>query len=106
MTSGVDPAAWQGFFAQCSDPCFVYSVEGSAQFRLAAVNDAMPELDGFAASEELRRIDPRVRVVLMSGYNEQDAMARFAGSGLAGFVQKPFTADQLGEKLRQALRSA
>ncbi len=78
----------------------------SEPFAVVLMDLTMPELDGFAAFEELRRRDPRVPVVLMSGYNEQDAVARFAGSGLAGFVQKPFTADQLSEKLSQALRSA
>ena len=27
----------------------------------------------------------------MSGYNEQAATSRFAGDGLAGFLQKPFS---------------
>jgi DNA-binding NtrC family response regulator len=36
-------------------------------------------------------IHPGVRVLLMSGYNEQDAIARFVGKGVAGFIQKPFT---------------
>jgi hypothetical protein len=31
-------------------------------------------------------------------------VARFAGSGRAGFVQKPFTATLLADKLRQAPR--
>jgi CheY-like chemotaxis protein len=75
-------------------------------FSVVLMDLTMPELDGVAAFAELRRLDPRLPVVLMSGYNEQDAVARFAGSGLAGFVQKPFTADLLGQKLQQALRLA
>jgi hypothetical protein len=39
----------------------------------------------------------------MSGYNEQDAIARFAGKGLAGFLQKPFTVDGLREQLRSVI---
>jgi len=51
----------------------------------------------------LRRIDPEVRVLLMSGFNEQDAVARFAGKGLAGFLQKPFKPDTLYSKLQSIL---
>jgi hypothetical protein len=40
---------------------------------------------------------------LTSGYNEQDATNRFAGKGLAGFLQKPFRAEELRQKLRTIL---
>lgn len=46
---------------------------------------------------------PDVRVVLMSGYNEQEVTNQFAGKGRAGFVQKPFRADALLAALREAL---
>jgi len=59
----------------------------------------MPHLDGSATFTELRRIRPNVRVLLMSGFNEQDATHRFAGKGLSGFLQKPFEAAALREKL-------
>ncbi len=63
----------------------------------------MPHLDGEETFRELRRIEPNVRVLLMSGYNEQDAIARFVGKGLAGFIQKPFNIDDLKASLRAIL---
>jgi two-component system cell cycle sensor histidine kinase/response regulator CckA len=63
----------------------------------------MPRLDGEETFRELRRIDPQVRVLLMSGYNEQDAIARFVGKGLAGFIQKPFSIEDLKANLRSIL---
>ncbi len=63
----------------------------------------MPHMDGEETFRELRRIDPRVRVLLTSGYNEQDATDRFAGKGLAGFIQKPYRPQDLLEKVREAL---
>ena len=36
----------------------------------------------------------------MSGYNEQDALARFVGKGLASFIQKPFNISDLRASLR------
>ncbi len=66
----------------------------------------MPKLDGTATFTELRRMDPKVRVVLMSGFNEQDAINRFAGKGLAGFVQKPFKFETLCAKLEAVFQAA
>ena len=63
----------------------------------------MPVLDGNAAFTELRRLDSEVRVLLMSGFNEQDAVHRFAGKGLAGFIQKPFKPETLYEKMQGIL---
>ena len=60
----------------------------------------MPQLDGNATFTELRRLDPEIRVLLMSGFNEQDAVHRFAGKGLAGFIQKPFKVETLFTKLQ------
>ena len=66
----------------------------------------MPRMDGEETFREIRRIRPDACVVLMSGFNEQDAAARFVGKGLAGFVQKPFTPDELRERLTAFGRAA
>jgi CheY-like chemotaxis protein len=50
----------------------------------------MPRMDGEETFRELRRIDPEVRVILSSGYNEMDVVGRFAGKGLTAFIQKPY----------------
>ena len=52
---------------------------------------------------ELRRIRQDVQVVLASGYDQQEIVARFAGRGLAGFLQKPFEFNDLVARMRQVL---
>ena len=63
----------------------------------------MPRMDGEQAFRELRRIRSDVRVIMSSGYNEQEVTQRFAGKGLTGFIQKPFQLAGLAEKLREVL---
>jgi PAS domain S-box-containing protein len=65
----------------------------------------MPRLDGEEAFRELRRVKGDVRVILSSGYNEQDVVQRFAGKGLTGFIQKPYQLAKLREVLRIVFRS-
>ncbi len=55
----------------------------------------MPQLNGEETFAALRKLAPDVRVVLSSGYTEQEATQRFIGKGLAGFVAKPWSADEL-----------
>jgi len=63
----------------------------------------MPQLDGEETFREIRLFYPLVRVVLCSGYNEQDATQRFVGKGLAGFIQKPFNTVALKKELMRVL---
>ena len=63
----------------------------------------MPVMDGQEALQEMRRIRADVRVLLSSGYNEQDITQRFTHEGLAGFIQKPYERAALTAKLRHIL---
>ena len=64
---------------------------------------SMPLMDGQACFEHLLALDPEVRVVLTSGYNEQDAINRFTGESLTGFIQKPYRAKGLLAVVGKAL---
>jgi PAS domain S-box-containing protein len=70
---------------------------------LTVVDLTMPEMDGEEVFRELRLLDPEARVLLMSGFNEQEATSRFSGKPLDGFLQKPFRVPALREKLQQIL---
>ncbi len=63
----------------------------------------MPRMGGEETFTEMRRLRPDIRVLLSSGYNEQTATNRFAGKGLAGFIQKPYTMKVLLAKVVELL---
>ena len=63
----------------------------------------MPVMSGEEALARLKDIQSDIPVVLSSGYNEADATRRFTGKGLAGFIQKPYAATGLAEKMKIAL---
>ena len=71
---------------------------------LAVVLDlTMPIMGGEEALAEMKRIDPEVRVILSTGYSESEATKRFAGQGLAGFLQKPYTSAQLAGEVKSVV---
>jgi PAS domain S-box-containing protein len=63
----------------------------------------MPIMSGEETFRKLRTERPDIKVVLSSGYNEVEAVRRFVGKGLAGFIQKPYTAERLAQKIRSVL---
>jgi PAS domain S-box-containing protein len=75
------------------------------EYRFVLLDLTLPGMDGTHIFRELRRMRPGLKVVLMSGFNEQDAINRFAGKGLAGFVQKPFKFEFLRTRLQQIVQS-
>jgi two-component system, cell cycle sensor histidine kinase and response regulator CckA len=70
---------------------------------LVLLDLTMPVMSGEETLRHLQLMDPEVKVLLTSGYNELEAVQRFAGKGLAGFIQKPYTAAALAEKVKEVL---
>ncbi len=71
--------------------------EGVAAYRalhttigLVLLDLSMPGLSGDEVFQRLREIDPDVRVILSSGYDEQEVARRFGGQGYTAFIQKPY----------------
>jgi signal transduction histidine kinase/CheY-like chemotaxis protein len=66
---------------------------------LVILDLTMPRLDGEQTFYGLRKIKADVKIIMSSGYNEQDVTQRFVGKGLAGFVQKPYKLSVLRDAL-------
>jgi signal transduction histidine kinase/CheY-like chemotaxis protein len=70
-------------------------------FDLVLLDLTMPKLDGAETFVELRRLDPNIPIILMSGYNEQDAVSKLGRQDMAGFIQKPLQREELQDILRR-----
>ena len=62
---------------------------------LVILDLSMPRMSGLAVFNELKKLRSNIRVILSSGYSEQDATRSFMGQGLAGFIQKPYRLEEL-----------
>ncbi|WP_158247131.1 ABC transporter substrate binding protein [Geothermobacter hydrogeniphilus] len=71
---------------------------------LVLLDLTMPHIDGEEAFRQMRTIKPDIRVILSSGYNEQDATDLMAGKGLAGFLHKPYRSEDLLTKVIETLQ--
>jgi signal transduction histidine kinase/CheY-like chemotaxis protein len=76
------------------------------EISLVLLDLTMPVMNGEQTFYRLQRIRPDVKVILTSGYDEADAMAQFNGAGLAGFIQKPYTATQLADAVKRVFERA
>jgi len=81
----------------------IFATRGD-EIDLVLLDLTMPVMDGEETLRALRAIRADIRVLLSSGYNRQDTTARFAGEGLAGFLQKPWTAPDLQDAVARILQ--
>lgn len=72
---------------------------------LVLLDMTMPHMGGEEAFREMRLLQPKLRVILSSGYGEGEAMGRFTGQGLKGFIQKPYGPRELLAKVQAVLEA-
>ncbi|AFM25685.1 PAS domain S-box protein [Desulfomonile tiedjei] len=63
----------------------------------------MPTMGGKDCLHELRKIDPRVKVLVASGYSADATVQEVLDLGVKGFVSKPFRFKDLLRQVRKAL---
>jgi CheY-like chemotaxis protein len=71
--------------------------------RLVLLDLTMPMLGGSEAASELRRLQPDIPIIAMSGYGDIEVLRRFSESGVSDFLPKPFTPEELAAKVRDVL---
>ncbi len=77
--------------------------EHADEISLVLLDMMMPVMGGGEALQAIREIRRSVPVIASSGYSEIVAKERFGGQGLAAFLQKPYSARILADRVKQVL---
>jgi two-component system cell cycle sensor histidine kinase/response regulator CckA len=88
-----------------SEALNVYSTHQN-QIDLVILDMIMPDMGGGRTYDELKKINPAVKVLLSSGYSIGGEASQILDRGCNGFIQKPFNMKQLSEKMRTILDAA
>ena len=78
--------------------------ERSDEIDLVLMDLTMPNMDGVAAMQELRRIKPGIKIILSSGFNEQEIDERISSQNPSGFIRKPYSMRNLEAELRRVMQ--
>ncbi len=70
---------------------------------LVVLDMIMPGMSGGEVFDQLRRIDPEIKVLLSSGYSIDGEAAEILDRGCNGFIQKPFRVEPFSMKIRELL---
>ncbi len=77
--------------------------QAEGRVALVLLDMTMPGLSSEETFRELKSTRPDLPVIVSSGFSEQEAMRRFGGMGVAGYIQKPYTTQALMDKITAVL---
>jgi two-component system cell cycle sensor histidine kinase/response regulator CckA len=80
--------------------------ENAQKIDMVILDMIMPDMGGGKTYDELKKINPDIRVLLSSGYSISGEASEILARGCNDFIQKPFNMKQLSEKMRGILDAA
>nr|MBA3657499.1 response regulator [Gemmatimonadaceae bacterium] len=88
--------------ADCIEALKICS-ESAVPFDLACIDVVMPGMGGGELAVLLLDKYPALKILMMSGFNDDDLLRRGIGNNSIPFIQKPYTPTDLVAKIREAL---
>jgi two-component system cell cycle sensor histidine kinase/response regulator CckA len=74
-----------------------------AKISLVILNLGLPKLSGFEVLTRLKELNPKVKVIVASGYSMSDMKSRILKAGAKEFIQKPYDPNLILTKVREIL---
>ena len=71
---------------------------------LVLLDMIMPDMAGKKTYQELKKINPEVQVLLMSGFHQDGKASEILSEGVLGFIQKPFKQQILSKIISETLK--
>ncbi len=91
------------FEAQSGRDAIRIFTERNRTIDMLILDMVMPGMGGGEVYDQIKRIDPKVKVLLSSGYSIDGQATKILNRGCEGFIQKPFNMEDLSKKIREVL---
>ncbi len=86
--------------AEASDGLEAVELFQQQQPDVVTMDLTMPNLDGISCIEKLMELDPKVKILVVSALSDEETGMEALEKGAKGFVNKPFTEEQIMEALQ------
>ena len=81
----------------------IFEANGS-KIKMVILDIIMPDMGGGEVYEKIKAIKPDIKVLLASGYSVDGQAIELLERGCDGFIQKPFTMEELSAKIQQIMQ--
>ena len=83
----------------------IYESEGDG-IDLIILDLIMPIMGGKQTFEELKKMNPHIKVIISSGYSQDGEVQELMDRGVRGFIQKPYVKDDLARVLQEEMKAS
>ena len=106
VESGIRVLKWMGYQVQgATDPIEALEMIRAQphQFDLIISDFSMPQMNGIQLAEEIKRINPGIPIILLSGYSSDVPKKQIKPTVINGFITKPISKNELARAIRKVL---
>ncbi|HSI12852.1 MAG TPA: PAS domain S-box protein [Chthoniobacter sp.] len=93
------------FTAEDGSDALALYFQRRSEISLVITDISMAQMDGVQLVRSLRKVDPKVRVIVSSGHMQKENIVVLEGLGVKSFLDKPYTAEKLLRSVQQVLRA-
>jgi PAS domain S-box-containing protein len=79
-------------------------IKNASEITLVITDMGMPVMDGYELFRKLKTLNPKLPIIISSGYGDAEVGSRIAFEDVAGLVSKPYSPDKLQEVLKAIVR--
>jgi len=78
--------------------------EKHLRIKLVLLDIAMPKMSGLEVFQKMKKVNPEVKVLVVSGFRQDKRISEAIREGARGFIQKPYTMAELSKKIKEVLK--
>ncbi len=94
---------YQILMADCGEKAIEIYKENKDRIDLVIMDMIMPTMGGGETFKEMKAINPKVKVILSSGYTMNSEAKHIMDQGISAFLQKPYNLEEISGKIRAIL---
>lgn len=87
-----------------TDPLRAMDAMAEERFNIVITDVRMAAMDGLEVLARVKQLNPKAKVIVITGYSSQELEAEAMQGGAFAFIAKPFRMDELKEAVRQAMK--
>lgn len=105
LVGTLESNGYRAYTAEDGSDALALYFQRKDEIDLVITDLAMAQMDGITLVRSLRKVNPKVRVIVSSGHVTKEAQVVLSGLGVTTFLDKPYSADKLLRALRTVIEA-
>ncbi len=105
LVGTLESSGYRAFTAEDGSDALALYFQRKDEIDVVITDLAMAQMDGIALVRSLRKVNPKVRIIVSSGHVTKEAQVVLSGLGVTAFLDKPYSAEKLLRALRTVIEA-